>query len=433
MATSTSSATSLDPAYLAQQYTAIDRAAKDTLLQNQYNSYNTSLKAFQTLKTTLSDFTSHLESFGKDGLLASSAKVSSSNTMAVTVDGSAAPGSYQIYVQQLAQAHQLAMSFDPTQALPTDGDLGITVGSNEFVVDLSSLSASATLSDVATAINNSADNSGVNATVMQSGSETFLLLTSDETGAANQISLNFNAGTDPNGAAFVSAVAGAQQLTAAQDAIVQVGSSSAITITSATNTLDNVIDGVKIDLLQAQTSGDTPVKIDVAKDSDKTQENLQDIVDEYNNLMSKLTDDGIKNDSMSKSLQRLMRSSFQGLFDSKTLYSIGLEFDRTGKLTINSDRLDTALNTDPQQVANMLTGDNGLVNKLQTSLAPYSDRYGFLKTKVDNLQSSLDAVSKKQDDFDTKMQLVYKRYLNQFTQMQITISQLESSMSSFSS
>lgn len=433
MATSTSSATSLDPAYLAQQYTAIDRAAKDTLLQNQYNSYNTSLKAFQTLKTTLSDFTTHLESFGKDGLLASSAKVSSSNTMAVTVDGSAAPGSYQIYVQQLAQAHQLAMSFDPTQALPTDGDLGITVGSNEFVVDLSSLPASATLSDVATAINNSADNSGVNATVMQSGNETFLLLTSDETGAANQITLNFNAGTDPNGAAFATAVAGAQQLTAAQDAIVQVGSSSAITITSATNTLDNVIDGVKIDLLQAQASGDTPVKIDVAKDSDKTQQNLQGIVDEYNNLMSKLTDDGIKNDSMSRSLQSLMRSSFQGLFDSKTLYSIGLEFDRTGKLTINSDRLDTALNTDPQQVANMLTGDNGLVNKLQASLAPYSDRYGFLKTKVDNLQSSLDAVSKKQDDFDTKMQLVYKRYLNQFTQMQITISQLESSMSSFSS
>lgn len=433
MATSTSSATSLDPAYLAQQYTAIDRAAKDTLLQNQYNSYNTSLKAFQSLQSSLTDFVSHLKDFSADGLLASSAKVSSSNTMSVTVDGSAAPGSYQIYVQQLAQAHQLAMSFDPTQALPTDGDLGITVGSNEFVVDLSSLPASATLSDVATAINNSADNSGVNATVMQSGSETFLLLTSDETGAANQISLNFNAGTDPNGAAFASAVSGAQQLTAAQDAIVQVGSSSAITITSATNTLDNVIDGVKIDLLQAQASGDTPVKIDVAKDSDKTQENLQGIVDEYNNLMSKLTDDGIKNDSMSKSLQRLMRSSFQGLFDSKTLYSIGLEFDRTGKLTINSDRLDTALNTDPQQVANMLTGDNGLVNKLQTSLAPYSDRYGFLKTKVDNLQSSLDAVSKKQDDFDTKMQLVYKRYLNQFTQMQITISQLESSMSSFSS
>jgi flagellar hook-associated protein 2 len=433
MATSTSSATSLDPAYLAQQYTAIDRAAKDTLLQNQYNSYNTSLKAFQSLQSSLTDFVSHLKDFSADGLLASSAKVSSSNTMNVTVDGSAAPGSYQIYVQQLAQAHQLAMSFDPTQALPTDGDLGITVGSNEFVVDLSSLPASATLSDVATAINNSADNSGVNATVMQSGSETFLLLTSDETGAANQISLNFNAGTDPNGAAFASAVAGAQQLTAAQDAIVQVGSSSAITITSATNTLDNVIDGVKIDLLQAQASGDTPVKIDVAKDSDKTQENLQGIVDEYNNLMSKLTDDGIKNDSMSRSLQSLMRSSFQGLFDSKTLYSIGLEFDRTGKLTINSDRLDTALNTDPQQVANMLTGDNGLVNKLQTSLAPYSDRYGFLKTKVDNLQSSLDAVSKKQDDFDTKMQLVYQRYLNQFTQMQITISQLESSMSSFSS
>ncbi|QVK22741.1 hypothetical protein KHX94_16080 [Shewanella dokdonensis] len=52
---------------------------------------------------------------------------------------------------------------------------------------------------------------------------------------------------------------------------------------------------------------------------------------------------------------------------------------------------------------------------------------------MDNLQSSLNAVSKKQDDFDTKMQLVYQRYLNQFTQMQITISQLESSMSSFSS
>ncbi|MCL1073468.1 flagellar filament capping protein FliD [Shewanella dokdonensis] len=433
MATSTSSATSLDPAYLAQQYTAIDRAAKDTLLQNQYNSYNTSLKAFQSLQSSLTDFVSHLKDFSADGLLASSAKVSSSNTMNVTVDGSAAPGSYQIFVQQVAQAHQLAMSFDPAQVLPTNGDLGITVGSDEFVVDLSTLPATATLSDVASAINNSADNTGVNATVMQSGSETFLLLTSDKTGAANQISLNFNAGTDPNGAVFATAISGAQQLTAAQDAIVQVGSSSAITITSATNTLDNVIDGVKIDLLQAQASGDTPVKIDVAKDSEKTQENLQDIVDEYNNLMSKLTDDGIKNDSMSKNIQRLMRSSFQGTFDSKTLYSIGLEFDRNGKLAINSDRLDKALNTDSQQVAKMLTGDNGLVSKLQTSLAPYSDRFGFLKTKVDNLQSSLNAVSKKQDDFDTKMQLVYQRYLNQFTQMQITISQLESSMSSFSS
>ncbi|MDF0535730.1 flagellar filament capping protein FliD [Shewanella sp. A32] len=433
MATSTSSATSLDPAYLAQQYTAIDRAAKDTLLQNQYSGYNTSLKAFQTLQSSLSDFVSQLSSFSSDGLLASSATVSSSSTMAVSVTGAAAPGSYQIYVQQVAQAHQLAMSFDPAQALPTDGDLGITVGSNEFVVDLSTLPASATLSDVASAINNSADNTGVNATVMQSGSETFLLLTSDETGAANQISLNFNAGTDPNGTIFASAVSGVQQLTAAQDAIVQVGSSSSITLTSATNTLDNVIDGVKIDLLQAQASGDTPVKIDVAKDTQKTQANLQGIVDKYNDLMSKLTDDGIKNDSMSKSLQSLMRSSFQGLFDSKTLYSIGLEFDRNGELTIDSNRLDTALNTDPQQVSDMLTGTNGLVSKLQTSLTPYSDRFGFLTTKVNNLQSSLDAVSKKQTDFDAKMQMVYQRYLNQFTQMQVTISQLESSMSSFSS
>ena len=189
------SALSIDPANLASQYTQIERQAKDQILSTQYAKYNNQIKAFTQLKNDLSDFFDALEDYQDPdtGLLTNTASVSSETNMNVTASADAVSGDYDIFVEQLAQAHQIALSFDPSQPLSTDGELAVSLGTDSFSVDLAGLPAGATLTDLASAINNHADNSGVKATLMRSGSETFLVLTSEESGAANTVSTTFTA------------------------------------------------------------------------------------------------------------------------------------------------------------------------------------------------------------------------------------------------
>ncbi len=428
------SALSIDPANLASQYTQIERQAKDQVLSTQYAKYNNQIKAFTQLKNELSSFFDALEDYQDPdtGLLTNTASVSSETNMNVTASADAVSGDYDIFVEQLAQAHQIALSFDPSQPLSTDGELAVSLGTDSFSVDLAGLPAGATLTDLASAINNHADNSGVKATLMRSGSETFLVLTSEESGAANTVSTTFTPGADANGANISNAIASQQELTSAQDAIVKLGANSNITVTSTSNQLDNVIDGVSINLTQAQQAGETPIKVSVAQDNEKSVENIQQFVDKFNTLLSSINDnDALKRDVMASGIGRSLRNDFQGEFAGKTLFSIGIEFDRYGKLSIDKGKLEDAIATQPEQLTHMLTGADGLMAKLEQRVEPYTKSYGLINDKKNTLQASLNLVTDKQQRHEYSMEQVYNRYLSQFTQMQITISKLESSMGQF--
>jgi flagellar hook-associated protein 2 len=426
---------SIDPQTLASQYTQIDRAGKDQVLANKSKQFTAQLNAIKKLQTSMGSFLTQLKDFRKadSSLLANTASSSSESTLAVKASGKAVAGSYDIFVQQLAQNHQVAMSFDPTAALATDGEFSIDLAGSSFSVDMAGLPANAKLSDLAAAINNHADNEGVKATLMRSGTETFLVISSEESGAANQLTLGFTAGADAAGADITAALAAKQELKKAQDAIVRLGSDTAISVTSASNTLTDVIEGVTIDLVKAQAADDGPVNIKIGQDQSAIKANLQKFIDGYNGIVSSISGDtNLKNDSMARSVQSQFRAAFQGEIDGKTLYSVGLEFDRNGKLSINSDRLEKALEDDPAALEAMLTSDTGVLAKLEKTVEPYSKTYGgLLGDKQKTLQASLDLVTDKQKRHDYSMELTFKRYLSQFTQMQITIAQLESSMGQF--
>ncbi|MBU3023133.1 flagellar filament capping protein FliD [Aestuariibacter sp. A3R04] len=428
-----SSYLSIDPATLASQYTQIDRAAKDAALSEKYNLYSGQISAFNSLKTTMADFVTSLEDMQNDNsALVNQSAIDNETVLSVTTDSSAIAGTYDIFVEQLAQAHQIALSFDPNDALPTDGELSIDLSGDEFVVDLSTLGPGASLTDLASEINTHVDNTGVKATVMRSDSETFLVLTSEESGAANQISVGFTPGTDPAASNFTTAIASQHELTQAQDAIVQFGASSPVTIISSNNQLEDVIEGVTVDLRQAQEAGDSAVKLTVGQDLDQSEENIKSFTDQVNRLISSIKENSnLQNDPMAKSLMSQLKTAFQGTVEGKTLYSIGIEFDRFGNINIDSDRLQESLQTDPEQVAAMLTGDNGVMAQIIDSLTPYTSSYGIMSQKTETLRASLNLVIDQQERQNYIMEQRYNRYLSQFTQMQVTIAQLESSMSQF--
>jgi flagellar hook-associated protein 2 len=424
---------SIDPAYLAQQYTQIERAGKDQVLNAQQNRFSTLLSSYKKLETSLSSMQDLLKSFTKDKeLLANTATTNLDSVLGVSVGSDAVAGDYEIFVQQIAQNHQMSMAFNSTDTLPTDGQFELTVAGESFSVDLSSLNPGASLSDLANAINKSEDNSGVQATVVRSGAQSYLVLTSKDSGAANAISMNFVAGADTSGADIGAAVAGATQLKAAQDAIVKVGAENAITVTSASNKLEDVIAGVTIDLKKAQLGTDQPVQIKVEQDPKAVEEKLKKFVDGYNALVKQISSDSsLNSDTMARSISSQMRQSFQKLYEGTTLSSVGIEFDRNGVLSVDSKKLEKALSENPTKIEDMLVGDSGLFSGLQTSLEPFTKRSGMMKSKQQTIQASLDMVTEKQKRHDYSMDMVYKRYVAQFTQMQVTMAQLESSMSQF--
>lgn len=429
-----SSALGINPGQLASQYTQIERASKDQLLNTKSTKFSNQIKAFDGLKSNLSSFYDSLKDSLKaeSSLFANSATVSDESALNITASGTAASGEYDIFVEQLAQAHQVALSFDPAKTLTTDGELSIDLGGSAFSIDFASLGAGASLSDVAKAINSHVDNTGVKASLVRSGNETFLTLTSKESGAANQITVNFTPGADVNGSDISNAINTKQDLTLGQDAIVKLGANSALTITSASNTLDNVIDGVTLNLTKAQTTGDQPVHISVNQDQDASKENIQKFVDQFNSLTNSITsNDSLKRDNMAAGLARSLRNDFQGTFEGKTLYSVGIEFDRSGNLKIDSKRLEAAMASDPEKLTAMLSGPDGLLSKLETRVEPYTKSYGLMTDKKQTLQASLDVVVRQKKDHEVTMEQVYQRYLSQFTQMQQTIAKLESTMGQF--
>ncbi|MBE0359888.1 MULTISPECIES: flagellar filament capping protein FliD [Pseudoalteromonas] len=430
------SALGIDPANLASQYTQIERASKDQLLNNKNSDFTNRIKAFDGLKSNLTSFYTDLKAGLKTetSLFSNSATLSDEGSLSVTASGKATSGDYDVFVEQLAQAHQVALSFDPTKTLSTDGEFNIDLAGDSFSVDLSTLGADAKLSDLASAINSHADNSGVKATLMRSGSETFLVMTSEESGAANQVSLNFTAGADANGADITNAIATKTELTAAQDSIIKLGASSALTITSTTNKLEDVIEGVTLNLTKVQALGDSPIHVTVSQDQESSKANVKSFVDAFNSLVNGITsNDNLKRDNMASGLARSLRNDFQGTFEGKTLYSVGIEFDRSGNLTINNERLEAAMTNDPEALTKMLQGETGLMSKLEKRVEPYTKSYGLMTDKKNTLQSSLDIVVRQQKSHNTSMEQVYQRYLSQFTQMQQTIAQLESTMGQFGS
>ncbi|WP_419571410.1 flagellar filament capping protein FliD [Rheinheimera sp.] len=424
---------SIDPATLASQYTQIERASKDEVLKAQQTRFTGLLNSYTKLQTSLTSLNDLLTSFVKDKeLLSNSGTVSDETALTLSVDGTAASGNYEIFVEKLAQQHQLSLAFGSTETLPTDGQFELTVAGESFAVDLSTLPAGAKLSDLATAINKAADNSGVQATVMRSNGQAYLVLTSEDSGAANSISMNFVPGADSSGADIAGAVAGATTLKSAQDAVFRIGSDNAISLTSASNTLENVISGVTIELKKAQQPGDSPLQISIAQDSTAVQEKLQQFVDSYNSLIKQInSDSSLKSDSMARTISSHLRGSFQQMFQGRPLSSIGLEFDRSGVLKLDKEDFAEALAKDPLKLEQILVEDNGLFDQLQSRIEPYIKRSGLLKSKQQSIQGSIDLVATRQKRHDSSMEQVYQRYVAQFTQMQVTIAQLESSMSQF--
>ena len=406
----------VDPASMAMQLVAIERQNMDKLLKKQLDSVKGQQSAISTLNTKLSSFQTMLKDLNKaTNLQAQKATMSQDGLMTVTSNGKASSGQYNFFVEQLAQSHQVGLKLDSdTTPLPADGVFSLTVKGKTIDIDLATLPAGATAKDLVSQINNAKDNPGVKATLVRTDGKISMVLTSKDSGVENAITLNYS-GDATN--ALGAAVAGKTDITQAQDAKLRMGGDNPLTITSASNKIENVVDGLTFQLTKVQKAGDAPLLVTVDQDKEAVTGSLKKFVDSYNELvdeLAKMTSSdpkapgALSSDSGVRSLKSMLSRSVRDLPNDLSLGSLGIKTDKTGKLSFNETDFNKALEKDPELLGKALMGDDGLLKRMGDSLDPYTKRDGALKGRKSGLEASEKRVNERMEALDRRMDSAYK-------------------------
>src|SRR5690606_37709057 len=251
----------LDLATLVDQLVAAERAPAQSRISLKQTRAQTKLSAFGSLRSAIANLETSLEKIKsvKAGMKATSA---SPDAVSVTAGDAPVAGVYNVVVRQLASAQSLASDrFDDVDAPLGEGTLTLTVG--DTVTEITLAEGTNSLAAVRDAIN--ASDAGVNAVIVRDGDGYRLLLTSAESGAANVMTLKVDGTIDTRLASdqMTETVAG-------KDAVFVV---NGLELTSPTNTIENVIDGLTLTLKQA---GEDPVAIRVEQHREGVRKALDD-------------------------------------------------------------------------------------------------------------------------------------------------------------
>lgn len=101
--------------------------------------------------------------------------------------------------------------------------------------------------------------------------------------------------------------------------------------------------------------------------------------------------------------------------------------DGSGKLKLDSAKLDALLSGDRGALAGVLQGDDGLVARLSGVVDGYlSTSGGIIKDRTDGLNRRLSDITDQREDLVARLEALQKRYLAQFNALDGLLSQIQS-------
>jgi len=312
--------------------------------------------------------------------LSYTASISHEGIANVSATGEAQSGSHTLLVEQLAQADRWAFDgvVDPSVNLASaDGEsVSFTVNGTNYDVPLTA--AASSLYDISNAINDAAGDD-VTASVVNAGTASApdwqLVLSSDETGEDFALS---GLSSTVSGLSVDGTPGSPNHVAQASNAIAIV---DGITIERSGNTLDDVLEGVTIDLLSADPA--QQVTIQVGADTEAITSRVQDLVDSYNAVIGFINeqnayteDDGVGGELFGDSLlSQVKRTIDDALFNVdiatvqadtegySTLGLIGIDRENDGTLSIDSDKLSAKLNGNLEALMDLFADLDGFDNE----------------------------------------------------------------------
>ncbi|MCX7189818.1 MAG: flagellar filament capping protein FliD [Methylotenera sp.] len=346
-----------------------------TAVTKQKTDYQSQVSAYGSLKSSLSTFQTAVSALSTTSKF-NVQTVTSSNTsvLTATANGSATLGDYALTVSQLAKSQKLASAgFASTADTVDTGTLAIAFGSYDAAspysftantaktaLSINIDSSNNTLAGVRDAIN--ATNASITATIVNNGSANQLVITSKDTGEVNSLQIS---GISQLAYDKSNDIANMTEVQAAKNAVMEV---DGITVTKASNTITDVVEGVTLNLLT--TSSGASVNLAVASDQEAVKTSVTAFVDAYNKLdttlrnLTKYDSTGkasgvLLGDATARSvmsqIKAVMTKAIATTGSFTTLGQIGVSFQSTGQLALDSTKLTTAMSSNFNDIASLFT------------------------------------------------------------------------------
>ena len=419
--------TGLDVSSIVTALVNAEKAPKQAQIDSQTSLINTQASGLNTLQSALESLQSAVSELTASGSYDTfDATLSGTNMGSATATSGAAAGSYALQITQLATAQSRTSDAVASGTSIGSGSLSFTVGSKSVSI---SVSDGDSLSDIASAINGSAGNPGITATVVNGTDGAHLMVTSTQTGASNGFSVSAGSGSSSTLSALATQLdtAGSNE---AQDAKLKV---NGVAVDSATNTVSGAIQGVSLSLT---TTGSTTLNVKV--DNSTTTQAVQDFVTAYNSYASTMSSLS-SYDATTKSsgpllgnpvlntIRNQVNSIMSGLVSNNSLGSlaqVGVTRDGDGNLTLDTSKLTAALNTNPTQVKDLFAGTSGYGTKLTTALTSFTASNGIIANQQTSLQSQLTSLSSQQTALDKRMAVYQSQLSAEYTNLSTLMSSL---------
>ncbi|GFD72776.1 flagellar filament capping protein FliD [Alteromonas sp. KUL150] len=441
---------------LVQQLLSAERQPKEERLNAKEERIEAEISGLGKIKSKLSDFKDAVDELRSDnGINGREPTISNpsedNDVLSAEASNSALRGSYEIVVEQLASGSRITTdagaftsSSDPVLTSGT-GSLTFDVGgSKSFTVDVT---AGMSLTALREKINNSDNNFGVTANIIDTGTGAGprLVFSSSETGNGNDLVI-----TNDTGATELdrlSTAGGTNNISAAniQSAKNAVAYIDGIEVQSSSNEFENTIQNVSFEVNEVSpkdAAGDfLATKLNIGYDKEGLDKKIRDFVDNYNSLIdeiktltrygeSELEDDGaLAGDSLLRGIQSGLASIVGDSVSSSSLgglFQIGIEFNDDGKLEVGTtdfglgsgeDRLEDALEDNFDEIAKLFTDpDEGIATRLYDFSKEYTSFSGLISLRERAAKDDRDDIFDERETLELRMlnyeEILRDKYLN---------------------
>ncbi len=390
-----------------------------------------------------------------------------------TASSGVTPQSMQIHVDKLAKTDvwQSAIKASTSTSVASSAQtFTLTMGGTNY--DLS-VTGGTTMEGLRDLINNNETlSSKVTASILNVGTNEYrLIIKSDETGSDNAITFS-STGTMASDLGLDDAVTNnIQQATNAEFTY------NGVAISRSSNKVTDLVVGMEFNLTKQHTNATDVASITVSRDTSSFIESFQSFVNNYNSLMSQIQD-VTKFDSESdttgifqgdgtitgvrSSLNTILFStqsvdaktiaSENGLANSKTvgvnfisLADYGLSVDKSGLLQLDTSKLQSKIDEDPEQAQNLFSGYTkeinsykseeveGIFSKINTALGNLitgdNSKFELYRANLVSEAKKLDEEKERANEFITAryevMQARFASYDSIITKMNSSFSSLQ--------
>ncbi|WVM89375.1 flagellar filament capping protein FliD [Halopseudomonas pachastrellae] len=115
--------------------------------------------------------------------------------------------------------------------------------------------------------------------------------------------------------------------------------------------------------------------------------------------------------------------------DVRILADLGITTQSDGTLAIDSDKLDDALDNNFDALSNFLSGEDGLMGRLDAKLDPYTKDGGIIEGRTNSLQKTLSGIDEQREQLERRLSSMETRLLAQFNAMDSLVANLSSTSS----